>query len=435
VNEEYVPVDLFEIHYLKNGYLSENDIHFARKDAEKQRQRVSQHHSRLYRRPMNHDNPASNQIPPANGRVAIFIPTFGDGGVERMLVNIARGISGLGVPVDFIINRANVPYLQSLPAGVDLIELDTDVQRERYIKFVRYLERVRPSVVMSAKTRDDMIALEAKRATRCGTRFFLRPGTTLSERLRARGANPVKRFITYRRLRKLFLQADGIIAVSEGVADDISRITALPRTKIHVIRNPNITPEMYELADQTPDHPWAQKGAPPLIVGMGGLRRQKDFSSLIRAFSIVRKQRSCRLLILGQGRQRGKLLQLARSLGVREVVDLPGFSHNPYAILARSALFVLSSLWEGSPNVLTEALALGVPVVSTDCPSGPKEITQNGKYGPLVPVGDVEAMASAMIEMLDHPPEPAFLKAATADYTLEKSTRHYLRVFGIQPAT
>jgi hypothetical protein len=384
---------------------------------------------------MSQSNSGSNSSVPAdNGRVAIFIPTFGDGGVERMLVNTARGISELGVAVDFIINRANAPYLHHLPASVQLIELDTDNQRERYTQFQSYLERVRPSVVLSAKTKDDMLALEAKRSTQSETRFFLRPGTTMSERLRAKGANPLKRFITYRRLRKLFLQADGVVAVSEGVADDISHITTLPRDRIHVIRNPNITPEMYDLAAQDPDHPWAEKGGPPLIVGMGGLRRQKDFSSLIRAFALVREQRPCRLLILGQGRQRDKLVQLAADLGVESDVALPGFSHNPYAILSRSALFVLSSLWEGSPNVLTEALALGVPVVATDCPSGPIEITQKGQYGPLVPVGDVEAMAKAMIQMLDDPPDPVFLKQATAEYTMEKSARHYLRVFGIEPA-
>lgn len=385
---------------------------------------------------MSQSNPEPRtQIPTDTGRVAIFIPTFGDGGVERMLVNTARGISELGVPVDFIINRGDVPYLQHLPERVTLIELNTDNQKQRYSLFVRYLQRARPSVVVSAKTKDDMIAMQAKHTTQINTRFFLRPGTTMSERLRAKGINPIKRLITYRRLRKLFLQADGVIAVSKGVADDISRITTIPREKIHVIRNPNITPEMYDLASQTPDHPWAEKGQPPLIVGMGGLRRQKDFSSLIRAFALVREQRPCRLLILGQGRQRNKLLQLAADLDVKPDVDLPGFSHNPYAILSRSALFVLSSLWEGSPNVLTEALALGVPVVATDCPSGPIEITQKGKYGPLVPVGDVEAMAKAMLQMLDHPPDPAFLKQATLEYTMEKSARHYLRVFDIKPTT
>ena len=145
----------------------------------------------------------------------------------------------------------------------------------------------------------------------------------------------------------------------------------------------------------------------------------------------MHRQRPCRLLILGQGRQRERLQRLAEELGVGEAVELHGFDPNPYRFLARAGLFVLSSLWEGSPNVLTESLALGVPVVATDCPSGPSEILAGGCHGPLVPVGDVAALASAMLETLDHPRPASELRAAVAEYEWMHSARAYLEALGV----
>lgn len=159
-----------------------------------------------------------------------------------------------------------------------------------------------------------------------------------------------------------------------------------------MVRNPNITPEFYAQAREPVDHPWFGPDQPPVIMGVGGLRTQKDFATLIQAFALLHARLPCRLMILGQGRQQGRLLRLTRDLGVAEDVALPGFESNPYRFLARAKLFALSSLWEGSPNVLTEALALGTPVVSTDCRSGPREITRDGSFGALVPVGDVAAL-------------------------------------------
>jgi len=163
-------------------------------------------------------------------------------------------------------------------------------------------------------------------------------------------------------------------------------------------------------------------------MGMGRLTRQKDFPTLIRAFAVVRSQSSCRLMILGEGQDRSKLKRLTEVLGIQDDVDFPGFVANPYRFLSRAKLFVLSSVWEGSPNALSEAMALGVPVVATDCPSGPREILQGGLYGPLVPMGDVDALAEAMRATLANPPDKVFLKLAVTDYTAEISSRRYLEV-------
>jgi glycosyltransferase involved in cell wall biosynthesis len=350
-----------------------------------------------------------------------------------MLVNTARGMAELGAAVDFVVKEVDLPYLDRLPASVRLIAWPSQEPRVLLAKLQDYLRTERPAVVVSAKGPDDRIALQAKKDAPAGVRFFLRPGTAVSARLEQRGANPLRRWLKYRRMRRLYAQADGVIAVSEGVADEIAETTGFPRERITVIRNPNITPELQALSEAPLDHPWFAPGEPPVILGMGGLRTQKDFATLIRAFARLRAQRPARLLILGEGRQLERLRELARKLEVADDVQLPGFAANPYAYLRRAALFALSSLWEGSPNVLTEALAVGTPVVATDCRSGPREILQGGRYGPLVPVGDVAALTRAMAETLDQPLPAETLKQATSEYTMEKSARRYLAAFGITP--
>jgi len=365
-------------------------------------------------------------------RISIFILTFGDGGVERMLVNLARGLSTRGEGVDFIVKTGHAPYLDRLPSAVRLIEFGDCGKRERLRKLLDYLEENRPDVLISAKGKDDMIAMRAKGLTRVPTRFYLRPGTAVSERLRARSANPIKRWLTHRRMRWLYSRADGVIAVSEGVAEEIILATGIDGAKVCVVRNPNITPEFYDLARAPLDHPWFAPGEDPVLLGIGGLRLQKDFPTLLRAFALVNRQRPARLMILGQGHLRESLLALARELGVAQRVSLPGFVDNPYAYLSRAALFVLSSLWEGSPNVLTESLALGTPVVATDCRSGPREITRQGLYGPLVPVGDVAALAREILRILADPPDGEWLKEAVRDYTVERSTTAYLCAMGLE---
>ncbi|BCU08099.1 glycosyltransferase [Allochromatium tepidum] len=363
--------------------------------------------------------------------VCLFLPSFGDGGVERMMTNIAHGIAEQGFTVDFVVGPPDAPYLDTLPASVRLHHLTERDRRARRRFLHDYVERERPAIVLTAKTDDDRVALAVKASQSGDTRYFLRPGTTQSERWNARGRNPLKRWWERRQLSALYRRADGVIAVSRGVAEDVAAITGLALDRIRVVRNPNITPELEQNAHAPLDHPWFAPGEPPVIMGVGGLRLQKDFTTLIRAFALVQRQRPCRLLILGQGRQRERLQRLAEELGVGGAVDLHGFDPNPYRFLARAGLFVLSSRWEGSPNVLTESLALGVPVVATDCRSGPREILQDGRYGPLVPVGDVEALARAMEQTLREPLAPEVLREAVNDYRLDVGARGYLDAFGL----
>lgn len=295
---------------------------------------------------------------------------------------------------------------------------------------MRYLKADAPDIAMSAKGRDDRIMIRAKGRAKVPTRFFLRTGTHISARHVRRRRNRLRRLLNYLKVRRLYGGADGIICVSQGVADDLMRITGIAADRIQVIRNPVVTPKLEEMAKVDIDHPWFGEDI-PVILGAGGLRLQKNFPMLLRAFARIRAQREARLMILGEGRQRHELKMQAKELGVSDDFDLPGFVANPYAHMARARLFVLSSHWEGSPNVLAEALAVGTQVVSTDCPSGPSEILDNGRYGTLVPVDDEDAMVEAIAHALDNPADPNFLRAAVSQYTTERSTEGYLRAFGL----
>jgi glycosyltransferase involved in cell wall biosynthesis len=221
--------------------------------------------------------------------------------------------------------------------------------------------------------------------------------------------------------------AAAVVAVSRGAADDLARTSGLPRDRVQVVYNPVLTPALMALARQAPGHPWFASGEPPVILGVGRLTPQKDFPTLIRAFAEVRRCRSARLMILGEGEERGRLEALARELGVADDVALPGFQENAMAYMGGSALFVLSSAWEGLPTVLIEALAAGTRVVSTDCPSGPREILQEGRLGALVPVGDVAALTGAMIDALARSPSAVPLEALTP-FTSDAAVDHYLRL-------
>jgi glycosyltransferase involved in cell wall biosynthesis len=285
--------------------------------------------------------------------------------------------------------------------------------------------------MLVAKDRAGRLAVLARLVSGIPTQIVVRLGTNLSAALAHRSG--LKRWLRGLPIRLLYAYFDQVIAVSEGVKQDTLAVSGIASDLVKVVRNPVLTPRLHELARQPAPHPWLNEPDIPVILGAGRLTVQKDFSTLIRAFAKLRKSRNCRLIILGDGRQREKLNALAEELGVSHEIDLPGFTDNPYAYMAKVALFVLSSRWEGSPNVLTEAMTLGTPVVSTHCPSGPEEILEAGRIAPLVTVGDPESLALAMAQVLDNPPDSDMLRQAVREYEVETSATHYLKILGLEP--
>lgn len=363
-------------------------------------------------------------MPDRTPPIAVFVSFSGHGGVERMVMNLIRGFVALGRPVDLVLVRTEGPHLERLPRQVKRVHLGTRHTFVAVPALARYLRRHRPAALLAVKDRAGRAAVLARRLAGTDTRIVMRLGTHVSTAMAEKTAMAC--WLRFWPIRRLYPRIDRILAVSVGVADDTARIAGMARGRIQVIPNPVITPELPRLAAAPCDHAWFQPGQPPVIVGAGRLQHQKDFPTLIRAFAQARRKRPCRLVILGEGSGRAQLQALIAELEIATDVDLIGFRTNPYPFLARADLFVLSSRWEGSPNVLTEAMALGTPVVATDCPSGPHELLDGGRYGPLVPVGDAQAQAQAMAETLDHPLSPEMLKAAVADYTQAKSAERYL---------
>ena len=361
----------------------------------------------------------------AGGAIAFFLPSLVGGGAERVIVNLAQGITERGIQVDLVLAAAEGALLDQLPPAVRLVDLRAPRVLRSLVPLARYLRRERPRVLVSSMGHANLVALWAAKLAGGSTPVVVTEHNTLSQE--TRHERRLSGRLWPHLLRTFYPWATTVVAVSRGAADDLARTSGLPRDRVEVVYNPVITPTMLALARQAPDHPWFAPGQPPVILGAGRLTRQKDFFTLLRAFAEVRRQRSVRLVILGEGEDRPALEALTRELGLADAVALPGFQENALALMAGSEVFVLSSAWEGLPTVLIEALAAGARVVSTDCPSGPREILQGGRLGALVPVGDPSALAAAILEALAQPSRPAPVDALTP-FTRDASVDHYLRV-------
>jgi glycosyltransferase involved in cell wall biosynthesis len=359
-------------------------------------------------------------------RITVLASFSGAGGVERMLINLLQGLAGLEREVDLLTIRTASPHLEELPGSVRRIDLPSRHSLGAVSSLARHLRTARPPILLAAKDRAGRAAVLARRVAGVRTPIVMRLGTNLSAALA--GRHPLQRWLRIAPIRRSWRHIEHIVAVSHGVAEDTAVIARYPRERISVIRNPVITPALAARAALPCPHPWLAadaRAAVAVIVGAGRLERQKDFPTLLRAFAMLRATRPARLVILGEGAWRARLEALAAALGIAADVDLPGFRPNPYPYLARARVFALSSAWEGSPNVLTEAMALGTPVVATDCPSGPREVLADGRFGPLVPVGDARALARALALTLDAPQPPGVLKQAVSDYDAQHSAGAY----------
>jgi glycosyltransferase involved in cell wall biosynthesis len=330
-------------------------------------------------------------------RLAFFLPGLYDGGAERIMLNLANGITSRGYSVDLVLARAEGPFMDEVPASVRVIDLKSSRVSTSTPALVRYLRRERPMAMLSILYAN-IIALWARRLAGIPRRVILGEHNTLSS---VTSGEHDPRWQLYSGLARLFYPwADDIIAVSGGVADDLAKVIKIPRERIRVIYNPIVTPDMFVKSRDPVIHPWFKSGEPPVLLGVGRLTVQKAFDVLIRAFVEVRKVQRVRLLILGEGEERLALEALIKEYGLEQDISMPGFVPNPYSYMAHAAAFVLSSRWEGLPTVIVEAMALGAPIISTDCPSGPREILLDGKYGQLVPVDNPHALAAAILTSL-----------------------------------
>ena len=355
----------------------------------------------------------------------MYMPSLRGGGAERVMLGIASGLAARGVPVDLVLVRAEGEYLAKLPGGVRLIDLGSRRTASSVLKFLRYLRKERPDVVISALTPVNVVALVSKLIFRSAVPVIIRQDNTFTEEV---DIGTVKERVVLRVLKWLLPAADCIVTVSQGVAADLRNVAPTASNKVITIYNPVVWPDHQEKTASSIDHPWFQDESVPVILSVGRLVPVKDHANLLRAFSQVVESRPARLVILGEGPERRNLTDLTEQLGMSRYVDMPGFLGNPFAYMSKSNVFALSSRYEGLPTVLIEAMASGTPVVSTDCRSGPREILEDGKWGRLVPVGDWRSMAEAIIQTLDNPiPSDQLISRASA-FSADASIDRYLEV-------
>lgn len=373
-------------------------------------------------------------------RFAIFLSPVGVFGRERLLFRVAERLLAAGHAVDVVLPAPREVLGDSLPAGVRFVPLDrwwmrVPGRRRRskhrvYLSLpdlARYLRRARPDVLLSASIPPNLVAIMARGLAAAPTRLVLRQSNALhlagDARFAAVPALPRDPLV-----RRLYRHADAIIAVSHGVGENVVATTGVPASRVHTIAA-GVGEEVEALARENPGHPWFAPGEPPVVLNVGRLVAQKDQATLLRAFAEVRRRRGARLLVVGpDGPARRDLDRLVDELALRDCVQFHGFSPNPYAFMARADLFVLSSVTEGMPNALLEAMACGCPVVSTDCPSGPRELLEAGAYGRLVPTRDPTALAKAIAAALDETPDPARMRARAAEFGIERAVDAYVEV-------
>ncbi|MGH8518332.1 MAG: glycosyltransferase [Panacagrimonas sp.] len=366
-------------------------------------------------------------------RVAFFLATSGHSGVDRLMRNLIPAVARRGYAVDQLKVRGHGPGLGEAP-GVRVVDLGSSHVWSSLPALIRYLRRERPHVMLSDKDKVNRCGVVARAlaGTSRSTRLVLRSGTTISVDLSHRG--PVDRWIQRNSMRWLYRRAHAVVVPSDAAAMDLVTYTGLPSSLVRTLPSPVLSTELLERRPPPPDHPWFASGQPPVILGTGELSPRKDFATLVRAFARLRAQgRSCRLVILGRGGQGEALKTLAGELGVAHELDLPGFREDVPNFMAHAAAFVLCSRWEGLGIVLVEAMACGTPVVSTDCPSGPRELLRDGALGDLVGVGDDAALATSLGRLLDLPKEPERYREAVRRYEIESATTGYLAAMGLPP--
>ena len=350
------------------------------------------------------------------------------------MVTLANGFARRGYRVDLVLASAAGPYLKDVSPDVRVVDLRAGRVIRALWPLVRYLRRERPVAMLSAMNHANVVAVLARRLAGVNTRLVVSERTTISSE--ARRASGWSARAVYALVPRLYRRADAIVAVSREAARDLEAFAGLAAGAVTPIYNPFDLARIARMAAESIPHPWFAPGQRrPVVLAVGRLVELKDFPTLLRAFAAVRQRRDARLLILGEGELRGELAGLAHSLGLGpDDFDMPGFVANPYAYLARAALFVLSSRWEGLPGVLIEAMACGTPVVSTDCPSGPREILEDGRWGALVPVGDGAALADA-IEAALRAPRAALpdVRQRARDFEQDRAIDAYLAALGLPP--
>lgn len=367
--------------------------------------------------------------------VAFFLPSLEPGGTERNVVHLVNTINKEKYAVSLVLGMAHGDFMQEINSDIPVVSLGVSHSITTFFSLITYFKKNQPDIFVSAFPRINIICISAKIFSGVKTKIIISEHSIFS-------MLPVIAKTFWRRLfarffmpwlgRLMYPKADAIICVSQGVTDDLSNIVK-DVNKIKVIYNPVIDENIYQLAKEPLDHPWFSDNNIPVIIAVGRLVACKDYPTLFKAFGQVLKEQPSRLVILGKGPEKEKLVNLVDQMGIAQHVIFLGFRPNPYKYMKRGSVFALSSLQEGFGNAIIEAMACGVPVVSTDCPTGPGEIIEHMKNGILVPVGKPQQMAQAILTVLENPALAQKLSVEGEKrakfFSVEKSVKEYEKIF------
>lgn len=359
--------------------------------------------------------------------ISIYLPSFDSSGITRLYFNLIPFFIVAGFSVILVVDVVEGNLKDYIPEGVKVIEFRTNKFTKTFPLLLKFLRDAKPDIVISAHKHKNIIIIWAMRILKSDTIHVLTNHTPvypsiLVDRSIGNIALPI--------LYKLFVRyADCLVAVSNGIADEL-RLKYVKNKKINVILNGVITDDFNHRLGEQYYHPWLIEDRTwTTFVSIGRLEPEKDFETLLISFADFLRQHDGRLIIFGEGRLRNKLQKLIIDKGISDYVDLPGFVENILPALRMSNAFVMSSIIEGWPLALAEAIAVGVSSISTDCPYGPSEILEEGKFGILVPVEDWRELSLAMSKIVEKPFLTPDLQGRGKNFTVAYCAKQYLELF------
>ena len=335
--------------------------------------------------------------------IAIFVPSYQIGGAEKVLVQLANSLLAHFDEVHMLSNTLDGPLKEQLDPSIRRIHFGNNSYKRVFFDLISYYNEFKPDVVITSLYATGIVACAACQLSRHKPVLLIGAHNSFSAKLAAPD-NIKDKYLLKPLSRLLFHRADAVVSVSRGVSDDLALTLSLPSAKLHVIYNPVVSPDLIQKSLEPLEHRWLgdrNQRIYKTILSVGRLVEQKGYDILLEAFSSLPNRDGYRLVIVGDGPLAKPLFAKAKALGIEESVDFVGYDLNPYRYMSRADIFVLSSKWEGLPTVLIEAMACGCSIVATDCPYGPNEILENGKYGALVPVADAQALTNSILETLN----------------------------------
>jgi glycosyltransferase involved in cell wall biosynthesis len=362
---------------------------------------------------------------PSNRTIWVYIPHLRMGGGETSMLRLAHGLGHIGLHVTLIVHTLSGAELEVQP-HIEVVNLECKGTASAWWQLVQRLRKHRPTWLLSAFPHTNIAAVAAVLAAQVHTRCVVTEHAPLSQQIAQ------QKTWRYRLLPVLvgwaYRRAAAVVAVSQGVRDDLIKLLQ-QKVQPHVLYNPVLAPQFEEELLQPKPHPWLEDSSLSVIVNVGRLSIEKNLSLLVDAFAAIHQQHPhTRLLLVGEGPTRSLLEKQVQSLGLQNVVQLPGRTNHPLRWMKNAAVFVLASQYEGFGNVVVEAMACGTPVVSTDCPVGPREILEQGRWGSLVPLGQTAPMVDAIRQALSQACAPAGAQAVARQYTQANASAAYYKL-------